>query len=202
MIFRNTYYGMRHGESEANAQNIAITDPEVGIRQYGLTQIGRQQAHDAIVAHPTLDASTLIIASPFLRTRQTAEIVRTELGTEDVVIWEGLRERGCGTLHGTVASSAHQQMKSMDASQNYVDALRVETSTALGVRMLEVLLDLEQRFDGRCLLLVSHGDPLQMLEAVVGGVAPRYFRQISMPDKAEVRLLAKVDDVLEISTGV
>ena len=35
---------MRHGQSEANAQGIIVSDPKIGCFRYGLTALGREQA--------------------------------------------------------------------------------------------------------------------------------------------------------------
>ena len=43
-VFYNTYLIMRHGQSEANAQGIIVSDPKIGCFRYGLTALGREQA--------------------------------------------------------------------------------------------------------------------------------------------------------------
>ena len=43
----NTFLIVRHGQSEANVEGIVVSTPENGCSKYGLTHLGRKQAHDA-----------------------------------------------------------------------------------------------------------------------------------------------------------
>ena len=42
---KNRYFAMRHGQSEANAAGIIVSDPANGCPRYGLTPLGRQQVY-------------------------------------------------------------------------------------------------------------------------------------------------------------
>jgi hypothetical protein len=39
----NAFFGIRHGESEANVAGLIVSAPEVGTQKYGLTERGRRQ---------------------------------------------------------------------------------------------------------------------------------------------------------------
>ena len=78
---KNTYYVLRHGESEANILGIISSDPTVGSSIHGLTPEGRAQARRAAVdiistvgRENLLEVGKVVlITSPFTRARETAE---------------------------------------------------------------------------------------------------------------------------------
>lgn len=77
---RNKYYGLRHGESEANVGGIISSDLTVGSSIHGLTPEGRAQARRAAVdliskigRESLLEPGKVIaVSSPFTRARETA----------------------------------------------------------------------------------------------------------------------------------
>jgi len=72
----NTYFVIRHGEAENNAQNILDTTDE---QRYPLTQKGREQVKLSAENLRTHDI-TRIYTSPFARTQETARILAETLG--------------------------------------------------------------------------------------------------------------------------
>jgi len=78
----NRFTVMRHAQSTANAGGIIVSRIE-NDRQgdYGLTEHGRQQAL-AAAQSCGLPGDTVIYSSDFCRARQTAEIVRAQLGAQ------------------------------------------------------------------------------------------------------------------------
>ena len=86
---------VRHGESEGNVTRVFTTTPLT----LPLTPLGREQARDAAavirkVAHPRI-----VIASPYVRARDTGEIIAKELGLP-FEIRAGLHERETGQFAG------------------------------------------------------------------------------------------------------
>lgn len=75
---RNVYYGLRHGQSEANVEGIISSDPAVGTVRHGLTADGRLQARRAatrlldLVGRGRL-SKLHFYSSDFTRAWQTAE---------------------------------------------------------------------------------------------------------------------------------
>jgi len=68
---------MRHGQSHFNAR-FGMTRVDPGLRDPGLTDLGREQA-TAAAAHLRRDGVKRILASPYTRALETAEIVATAL---------------------------------------------------------------------------------------------------------------------------
>lgn len=169
-------YIMRHAQSEANAQNLIVSDPEIGAKSYGLTDFGRKQAHDA--ARRWDAAVDRIISSPFLRALETARIVQQVCGGK-LEISENLRERFFGEFDMTDTDDYHKVWE-YDRDRMHKKH-GVESVEEVARRMMEVLKSC--RGD---VLLVSHGDPLQILQAELEGVLHTDIPKIQ---NAEIRPL-------------
>ena len=55
--------------------------------------------------------------------------------------------------------------------------------------MTALIVDLERRYSGRDILLVSHGDPLQILQAGFVRIDPSRHRSLPALETAEIRHL-------------
>jgi broad specificity phosphatase PhoE len=86
---------VRHAESEGNRDGCFTPHPDIP-----LTDRGREQARDAATVLAARFAPARIVSSPFLRARQTAEILAAPLRLR-VEIAEDLRERDYGQLAGS-----------------------------------------------------------------------------------------------------
>ena len=91
---------IRHGESEGNVARVFTLTPEVPITETGRAQVERAAAWVAERHRPSR-----IVTSPFVRARQTADILARSLGLEVTVIAD-LRERSYGELAGQPYASA------------------------------------------------------------------------------------------------
>lgn len=184
----NRFSVMRHGQSKANVAGLIVSRIENDQRGgYGLSELGRQQAL-AAARDCALPGDTVICSSGFCRARQTAEIVRAQLDAADVVISEALRERCFGTWEGTPAANyarvwAADETNPADAEGN------VEPVAAVLDRTTALIADLDQRYSGRDILLVSHGDPLQILQAGFLRIDPSRHRSLAALQTAEIRHL-------------
>lgn len=179
---------MRHAQSKANAGGI-IVSRIANDRQgdYGLTEHGRQQAL-AAAQGCGLPGDTVIYSSDFSRAVQTAEIVRAHLGAPEVVTTAALRERCFGSWEGSATSNYALVWAADEADPGHADG-NVEPAAAVLDRTAAFIAELERRHCGRHILLVSHGDTLQILQAGFLGVDP--FRHRSLPHlaTAEIRPL-------------
>jgi probable phosphoglycerate mutase len=136
----------------------------------------------------------MICSSDFSRARQTAQIVRACLGAAEVDLTEALRERCFGNLEGTpVANYARVWASDGLASDHGRD--RVEPVAAVLDRATALVADLERRYSGRDILLVSHGDTLQILQAGFLRMAPSRHRQLPHLATAEIRELSLGDGI-------
>lgn len=164
--WRNRYLLMRHGHSQANAQGKIISSPERGLTNYGLSEQGEQQLVE-LLAQWRWPEPTRAAHSDFLRTTQTAARVATAFAL-DMQKEERLRERHFGELDGQ-ADSHYPQVWAFDAKSAEHTQWHVEPVSRVAARMCAALEALEQRFEGETVLVVSHGDPLQILLTALAG---------------------------------
>ncbi len=155
----NRYFVMRHGEAQSNVRNVMDLqgDPE-----NRLTEQGKNQAVHA-AAELAREKIDLIIASPFLRTHETAKIVLKELGLPDSALMTDERLREAGSSDETVRA-----------------------------RVGEFMFEVERRYSGKNILFVSHGDPIWNLQQVAARAPRGPFAASAMLRAGEVRELAFV----------
>jgi probable phosphoglycerate mutase len=191
-VLANRYSAMRHGQSRANAAGLIVSRIETDRGgDYGLTELGRKQVVTAAQAAP-LPAETVICSSDFARARETAQIVREQLGAAPVELAEALRERSFGTWDGTTAAN-YAHVWAADVNPPCPDAgvggTGVESASAVLDRTAAFVLDLERRYRDRDILLVSHGDTLQILQAGFQRMDPAAHRRLPELGTAEIRRL-------------
>jgi broad specificity phosphatase PhoE len=184
----NTFSIMRHGQSEANVAGIIVSRVENDRRgDYGLSELGRTQALEAARACG-LSPGTVIFSSDFSRARQTAEIVRAHLGAPEVHLNEALRERCFGDWDGS-ATDNYARVWAADEADLDQPGSGVEAAAAVLDRTTALIVDLERRYSGRHILLVSHGDTLQILQAGFQRMSPARHRSLPGLQTAEIRRL-------------
>jgi len=168
----NTYFVMRHGEAENNVKNIVSSDMHA---LYGLTSRGRVQVESRI-SELKKYRITRIIASPFRRTRETAQIVSRALGLsieED----QRLGELDFGIFNGKsfddfLIFEAKHLLKYADPIQDGESYLGAKK------RFGSALYELEQKYTDENILIVSHGIASEVLEAVICGANAEESKQI------------------------
>jgi broad specificity phosphatase PhoE len=161
-ILKNRYFAMRHGQSTINVQHILVTDPANGLNRFGLTELGRKQVEEGVKDYKLLDNETIIYTSDFLRAKESAEIARKVLKAKPVNLEKKLRERYFGIFEmGPVSNYA----KVWAEDQVNPDSKRYEVESANEVlsRVTSLIVELEKKHSGKNVLLISHGDPVQLL---------------------------------------
>ena len=187
---RNRYFGLRHGQSLANLEGIVLSDPAAGVPGYGLSPAGREQVRRGVTACRALGGDVTIWSSDFARARESAEVAREVLGTAPVRLSPRLRERAFGTWEGgpNVAYATVWAEDLLDAGHTRWD---VESAAQVLERALGLLRELEEAAPsgGATFLLVSHGDPLQILAAGLQGLGAGQHRSLVPWETGEVRPL-------------
>jgi probable phosphoglycerate mutase len=158
-------YFARHGESEANVQQVFWNQPQ----GYGLTDKGRAQAR-ALAGNLAGIALAALYCSPVLRAVQTAHIVGRRLGLTPEVA-DGLREWHTGILEGQGYRKETQGLHWWATEQWMVydnhDA-RIEGGESfhdIEARFMPFIAGLEAmyRHTDADLLLISHGGTLRAM---------------------------------------
>ncbi|MHB1163025.1 MAG: histidine phosphatase family protein [Minisyncoccota bacterium] len=188
---RNSYFVLRHGESTANLAGIVLSRQEDGEKiDYTLTPEGEEQVRRSVTKSKEsgeLDANTIIITSPFSRTRRTAEIAKEVLGAErDIVVEERLRERWFGDWERS-SNDAYEKVWAADKENPDHTIAHVESARDVQMRTMALIHDLENQYDGKTILLVSHGDALQLLLTGIEKQSPALHRNTPHLETAEIR---------------
>lgn len=190
---RNRYYAMRHGHSLANEAGLIVSHPDNGVSGYGLSRLGREQAASAarnirqvVAVEPR---SLIIISSDFMRARETAGIVYTACQCDTAVtLASRLRERCFGDYELGV-DSLYPTVWAEDLDAPVKPAMGVESLWSVSERVTGLITDLERQYNDRHILLIAHGDILQITQCVFTGRDISGHRDVDHLQTAEIRLL-------------
>lgn len=165
----NSYFVMRHGGTEGNSKGIVSFKEQENDH---LTEKGKQQVRSEIGHYK--GKIDLIIASPFTRTRETAEIVREELGLDahTLIIDERLHEVNAGDFDGKSWDDYHNFVYNMGQGWYERKIPNGESLQEVGKRVGEALYDLEEKYKGKNILIVTHGGPAWLCYVVSGEYVP------------------------------
>ena len=190
----NRYHAMRHGHSRANQQGIIVSDPANGCRGFGLSALGQGQVRETLGSCDWLRPETVIVSSDFTRARETAELVCSWLGCDQLPrLDERLRERFFGAFE-LAADSAYADIWVDDARDPEQVRHGVESPNAVMRRVTEVIAECERDYRERDILLISHGDALQILQAAFHRLDASRHRELPHLQTAEIRTLSMTSD--------
>lgn len=196
----NRYFAMRHGHSVANRQGIVVSHPDNGCAGFGLSEQGVAQVQASLQRDNQLDDSTIIVSSDFSRALETAAMVQRALASPAPIdIDTRLRERYFGALE-LGPDSAYSEVWQRDARNPGSDMHGVESADRVMARVTGLIIDLERRFSGASLLLVSHGDALQILQTAFARQPASAHRQLQHLQTAEIRPLSLAAPLLGSGT--
>jgi isoleucyl-tRNA synthetase len=162
---KNEYFILRHGEALSNKKDILITKIPEKISS-PLTKRGEKEVREAVkkLKNKKID---LIFSSDFERTKQTAEIVAKELGLK-VIYDKRLREINVGIFDGKKLKDWEEFFENY--KEKFTKKIKGgENYNQVKIRMYRFLEDLERKYQGKKILIVSHQRPLTMLEGAVKG---------------------------------
>ncbi|MDO8425547.1 MAG: class I tRNA ligase family protein [bacterium] len=178
---RNTFLMLRHATSTYNGQGFTSTVAATAER-YPLTEEGRAMLA-ATVEELRGAGITKIVASPFRRTRETAEIVGAALGVP-VELLDALRELDLPEFDGKPQSEYHAHFGS--TVERFTKKVGTnETWEELAARMVQAVAAIDAAHEGETVLLVSHGDPLYLLRWALSGMTRSGIEQLSYPEKGK-----------------
>jgi isoleucyl-tRNA synthetase len=183
----NTYFVMRHGQAQTNEQDLLNCD--IG-NHVELVESGKEKAKES--AQSLTDKKiTKIFCSQLHRTQQTAEIVKETLGLDvEIVLDARLNETNFGDANNSSKyefNNKYRKAKNFDLSPENGESLN-----DMRKRIGEFLYEIENTYKDENILIVSHGDPLWMIDTVAHGydidasyetALPRYIKT------GEVRIL-------------
>lgn len=162
----NSYFIMRHGEA---ANNVTGTVSYLPDDPYPLTELGRAQA-DKAAATLKDKKIDLIIASPVLRTRETAERVRAILGLPEsaVVIDPRLSEVNTGDFNGRPIEEYRSYFGT--TFEKFAHATPGgETLHEMKSRLSNALYEIDAAYQGKRIVFVTHEYAVWLMEAAARG---------------------------------
>ncbi|MDH3634031.1 MAG: phosphoglycerate mutase family protein [Gammaproteobacteria bacterium] len=185
----NRYFAMRHGHSLANQRAIIVSQPENGLDGFGLSDQGRVQVRESLQLIQFPFANTIIVSSDFCRARESAEIAAHSLdAVEAINLDRRLRERNFGELELT-ADSGYDDVWKADAENPDHQVMGVESVNQVMERVTSVIVEYENCCSNTSILLVSHGDALQILETAFARMDGSEHRQLEHLHTAQIREL-------------
>ena len=165
---------IRHGEGDHNVQNIYSGKAE---NPHHLTIIGKQQVAEQAKNLAKFD---VLIASPFIRTQETAQIIKDETNYNGEILTDELiRESSFGELEG----------QKLIPHGGRLDNKTTEPIESIFERWSKFVTKISRDFRGQHICAVTHGDGLRALNGILGNNTPTKdnFLLIPMSKTAEFR---------------
>ena len=161
----NNYYLLRHGESLRQKTKLVSCWPEKV--PCPLTEKGRKQVTE-IAKELKNKKIDLIFSSDLLRTKQTAEIFAKEVGAE-IIYDERIREFNAGIFNN------QSPQKVWDYIQGKGDIFNTrvpegENWNDIKKRVRQFMVEINGKYFGKNIAIVSHECPLTLLENTLLGV--------------------------------
>lgn len=154
---------VRHGESEGNRDRTFTQNPQVP-----LTAHGREQARAAGLRIAQRYKPTRIVASPYLRAWQTAEVIAEVLGLR-VEAQPDLREQSFGVFAGQPYDALLSDASYHEGPRWHWRPQGGESLTDVYQRVVPVFEQITAEGSGRDIVAVSHGGVMLALCAYVTG---------------------------------
>ena len=173
MELNNKYYLLRHGHTNHHVKRPEFTYPRPDSPKVRLTKIGQAQIKTA-VRKLRKSGVDLIYSSDFHRAKQTAKIAARALGAK-LFFDKRLRDLNIGIYHGRKREEFHRDFPKGSKNRFFKAPPEGESWFDCQKRMLSLLKEVDRKDKGKVILIVSHGDPLWLLE---GGV--KNFTQAEM----------------------
>jgi isoleucyl-tRNA synthetase len=166
METKNKYFLLRHGQTIYQKENRDLIYLDTENFSLEITEDGKKMIEKQvkILEEKNID---LIFSSPYLRTKQSAQIASKILGKE-IIFDERLVDIKMGEFEGKPTSvyddffiskklgfTQHQK-----DGENWADVLK---------RMKEFFNDVEDKYQNKNILIVSHGEPLWLLAGFLKG---------------------------------
>ncbi len=215
---------IRHAESERNKAldgALFITDPsllesvaKIPDHKIALTEKGVSQARE--ISHKIKEVygvPDIVFHSGYLRTRQTTDGILGSFTEENIVIKESLslREREGGYTHILLESDKNTYFPYLQEYWDVVGGLfarPVGGESMMDVieqRLKPFLKELYQEYDGKTVVLVTHGRVIQCLRFILDEMTWEEMENFldekeSTPMNASVTVYAKKDGKLQLES--
>lgn len=213
---QNSYWVLRHGQSEANVARVIASSPEIATKKYGLSDLGKEQAAkagDDIVKTfrkrqeaGSQEKAVLLLTSDLLRAKETAQIVRTKLEEAGIPLYDDfgdsisaerildkglimetrLRERWFGDWDETSDTNYYNVWKDDIVDPNHT-LQGVESVNDVVTRTTQCIVEWDNRVQNCFIICVAHGDVLQILQTAFRKMDGSLHRTLEHLETATLR---------------
>ncbi|KAI3875082.1 hypothetical protein MKW98_019655 [Papaver atlanticum] len=166
-LLRNKYWILRHGKSIPNEKGLIVCSLENGVlSEYQLAVEGVLKENNIPIEN------VRICYSPFSRTRHTAQVAASVLNisleSPQCKVMEELRERFFGPSFELQSHERYADIWDHDEKGPLMKPEEGGESVAdVASRLATAVETIEKDFQGCAVLIVSHGDPLQILQTII-----------------------------------
>ncbi len=163
---KNRFFMVRHGRAMSNQNGYISCWPERTDLEVHLTPEGEASVR-ATAERMKEEGIDLIFASDLKRTTQTAQLLAEITGAE-LKFDPRLRELNVGVFNGKSEEEYNKQFASLDEKMTKP----VEGGECLEdvrARMVAAVLEYDRTHEGKKIAIVSHGDPLWVLDTAMSG---------------------------------
>ena len=183
----NKYFLIRHGLAETNVLGVSNSWPEKKL--YHLVEKGRKQVELAAnkLKKENID---MIISSDMLRAKETTAILADRLGVKNIIYDERLRDLNVGELNGK-STSEHDRLFKNTEEKFTKSFPGGESRNDLKKRMTDFIQDIDKKYQNKNILIVGHGDPLWILEAISNNLSNKQLLKSHYIGNAEVRKIKR-----------
>lgn len=184
----NKYIVVRHPLSDANREGIINGSLLRGKESYGATEEGKEALRQSVEARKqelTNTLGLLALSSRFKRAREGAGVIEEVLGVP-YTIKDELNERRFGDLEGT-SNTNYPVIWKADRENPDHTLYGVESANSVLERTTALIQQIERTYRGFTVLLISHGDPLQILETAFARMSVALHRDLPTLQPGEIR---------------
>lgn len=160
---KNTYYLLRHGRTKYQKDKRGYTYPRDCTDKVSLSKEGERQVKQKARLIEDLGIDK-IYSSDFLRTKQTAEIVKSGIDFDEKIVFTSkLRDIDLGVWHERKKEDFYNKFPV--ESEDDFDKIpgKGESLNQVQERMWNYLLEIDKNNQENNILIISHRDPLWLL---------------------------------------
>ena len=180
---RNKYLILRHGKTIYQSRGSKMSYDWPSISSFPLIEKGKKKIIK-LLKDLVKEKIDIIYSSDALRTRQTAEIVAKKIGL-DINFDSRLRDTNLGLYRGKNRKDFFRDFpKNLERFNKIIPG--GESWSDVKKRMIDFLKDIDRRHEGKKILIISHGDPLWLLEGATEGLSNKELLRENL-DKKTIR---------------
>ena len=170
-------YVIRHGQTDWNIQKRLLSRTDVSLNESGIEQC---KEAEKLVKNLNYD---LVICSPMLRTKQTAEIVNSK--NKEIIFDNRLVERDARSIEGIDVREFNYRNFWTLGKDKIEDS---ETIDECKIRVYEFLDEIKEKYLDKNVLIVTHNGVCRLIYTYFNGFPKRGDRYDKGHKNAEIKM--------------